>query len=114
MFNNLENAVSLDGFETRGRGRVSRDWDNDPEMQALKALPLQEPRVLLFNNEKDAKKEQARLNVFARNGDMTFKTRMGTKAGKPALLFVKLANEYQKQRNTATTVETVEDDSAAA
>lgn len=103
MFSNMQ-AVEV--VPSARRGRASRDYSQDKDFQALKSMPVmpddsEQEKVTGWSGVEagsvdKAKKLQAQVNVYARAGAGTFKTRLPK--GSTMLYIKRIAEEYVPQR----------------
>lgn len=105
MFTTMK-AVAPQELPVATRGRTGSDVRETEEYKALASMPVhahdseQEKRTGFFavecGSEDKAKKMQAKVNVFARAGAGTFKTRL--LKGSTTLYIKRIAEEYVPQR----------------
>lgn len=100
MFNVENNAPPV-----VARGRKANDTKATELYKSLIAFPLQQWRSLTLPNKEKAQQMATRINVCAKDGAGTFRTRSEPLEGGQVKLWVIRTNEvYEKQRNTATDV----------
>ena len=97
MFENLQ-AVAGNAMPVIGRGGGS-DIKQTADYKALAGLALNTVVSKPFPSPDEAKKAQARINLYARSGAGTFKTKVHNNT----LFLIRTSEEYRSQRNRGET-----------